>query len=161
MERGRFVETIRHEVWINASRDTVFDAITRREGLDAWWGKAVSAEPKAGTLVEFDHGLGDLLQMRVTELVPGERMEWDCVSDFSDPANPASEWLGTRLRFDLADGDPTGFAPVDHGIKGDRVTVVRFEHSGWADGARWLAYCSYGWALALQSLTNLCEKQEA
>ena len=43
------MNSILHEVWINAERSTVFDAITTRNGLDAWWGKAVQAEPEPAT----------------------------------------------------------------------------------------------------------------
>src|SRR5260221_14669074 len=83
-----------HEVWLNAEREKVFEALTTSEGLDAWWGKVMNAEPRIGAVVEFDHGLGNPLRMEITELIPNERLTWKCVSDFSDPSNPASEWRG-------------------------------------------------------------------
>ena len=30
------MDTIHHEVWINADRKSVFEAITAKDGLDAW-----------------------------------------------------------------------------------------------------------------------------
>jgi uncharacterized protein YndB with AHSA1/START domain len=102
---------IQLETWIRATPSVVFDATTTRNGLDAWWGKAVDAEPLVGHVIEFDHGLGELLRMRVTDLEPTNRVAWPCLSDFSDPADPASEWLGTSIEFTVRSGrdDPAGW----------------------------------------------------
>ncbi len=63
------MDTIRQEVWIEAETETVFEALTIREGLDAWWGPVSTAEPRVGSIVEFDHGLGEPIRMEITELV--------------------------------------------------------------------------------------------
>jgi hypothetical protein len=152
---------IHHEVWIGASREAVFDAIASRGGLDAWWGPVVNAEPKTGSVVEFDHGHGDLLRMKIIDLVPNERLEWECVSNFTYPGNPASEWTGTRLSFDLEDGDETGFEPLDAHFTGDKITILHFRHTGWADDSRWLAFCNYAWGVTLSGLEAQCMKQES
>jgi hypothetical protein len=155
------VGTIYHEVWINASREAVYDAITSQDGLDGWWGKVVSAEPQVGSVVEFDHGHGDLLRMRITDLVPNERLGWKCVTDFSDPRNPASEWLGTRILFELEDGGPTGFGPLDAHFEDGPITILHFRHIGWPDDARWFAFCNYAWGVTLSGLEAQCTKQES
>ena len=62
------METMEHEVWINADPAQVFEALTTRAGLDAWWGRALEAEPRLGSVVEFDHGLGDPMRMEITVL---------------------------------------------------------------------------------------------
>jgi uncharacterized protein YndB with AHSA1/START domain len=159
----RHVETIHHETWIKASTSVVFDAITSRTGLDAWWGRCLSAEPRVGHVIEFDHGLSDLLRMRVTDLAPNERVVWRCVSDFVEPVNPASEWLGTSLVFDLRSGveDPAvawmgarvGFSPQ----AGDDLTILDFRHSGWRSPSRWYPFCNAGWGAALGGLARYCE----
>ena len=89
------MDTMRHEVWIKADKQTVFDAIATQDGLNHWWGRAVSAEPKVGHVVEFDHGHGAPILMRITDLEPNERLVWRCVSDHPDPEYPGSDWLGT------------------------------------------------------------------
>lgn len=86
--------SISHEVWINAARPTVFEAITSRAGLDAWWGIASSVEQGVGATIEFDHGLGSPLRMQITEFAPETRLVWECVSEFADAANPASDCAG-------------------------------------------------------------------
>jgi uncharacterized protein YndB with AHSA1/START domain len=139
------VEAIRHEVWIAAGKDKVFQAITDRQGLDAWWGPALNGEPQVGYVVEFAHfGVGNPpLQMRIMDLVPNERLLWRCVSDFIDPGNPASEWLGTRILFELEEGDG--------------VTVLQFLHTGWPKESRWYGFCNYQWGVALTNLKHYCE----
>lgn len=150
-------ETIHHEVWISADQNTVFEAIATQKGLDAWWGKASDFEPRPGSVIEFDHGLGAPMRMRITDLVPDRRVAWECVSEFDNPANPGSDWLGTRLTFELRDGGPIGFDKIDATL-GDVVTIVDFRHSGWPTGARWFAFCNYAWGATLGSIARYCEK---
>jgi uncharacterized protein YndB with AHSA1/START domain len=146
---------IEHEVWIAADDASVFDAITTKTGIDAWWGTAVRAEPKVGSVVELDHGLGAPLLMEITELVPGERVTWRCVSAFDDPSNPASEWGGTRLTFEIAPRDTVELLGTKHD-----VTILRFRHDGWADDARWRAFCNAGWGHTLnENLKTYCEEE--
>lgn len=155
------MKMIEHEVWIRAEKKQVFDAITTREGLDAWWGKALTAEPERDHVVEFDHGLGEPLRMRSTELNPPQTVTWRCISDFTEPGNPASEWLGHRLHFDLEQG-PDESTPQwlqDRlGIeRGDRFTVLHFRHQGWDADARWFGFCNCGWGVTLHGLKRYCE----
>jgi uncharacterized protein YndB with AHSA1/START domain len=158
------VKTIEHEVWINADATTVFRAITPKEGLDAWWGKALTAGAELHHVVQFDHGLGEPLRMRITELNPGHGVTWRCISEFVEPGNPASEWLGHQLRFELEQGpddctpqwlqDRLGIQPDD------RFTVLRFKHTGWDRGARWFGFCNCGWGVTLDGLKRYCETRD-
>jgi len=160
------MSTIRHEIWIQADRPTVFDAVTTQQGLDAWWGKALNGAAQVGDVVEFDHGLGASLRMRVTDFVPNQRVEWECISDFSDPGSPASEWLGSRLRFTLEQ------APADaqHAWLRERlfaehpereITILRFQHAGWAADARWYGFCNTAWGVTLAGIQQHCEAMAA
>src|SRR4051794_18211042 len=89
---GAAVREMEHEVWLDANPVDVFAALTTKKGLDAWWGPVLNAEPRIGSVVEFDHGLGSPLRMEIIALIPNEKLAWRCVSEFSDPSNPASEW---------------------------------------------------------------------
>jgi uncharacterized protein YndB with AHSA1/START domain len=157
------MSTIRHEVWINADTKTVFDALTTQPGLDSWWGKALSAEPKVGHVIEFDHGHGDLLRMRITDLEPNERVVWRCVSDFTDPGYPGSEWLGHELHFELASAGDDPLAQRLLGIlfdtdSRDPVTILRLEQRGWSSDDRWSAFCNSAWGATLAGpLKSYCE----
>jgi uncharacterized protein YndB with AHSA1/START domain len=156
------VTTIQHEVWIHASKVDVFEAITTKQGLDSWWGTALNAEPQVGYVVEFDHGLGETLRMRITDVIPNGRLEWTCISDYRDPGNPASEWLGHRLIFELetAPDDPQHawlrqrlFAADPDGD----ITILRFQHAGWSNDSRWYSFCNTAWGVTLAGVQQYCE----
>jgi uncharacterized protein YndB with AHSA1/START domain len=147
------MDTICLEVWINAESGRVFQALTTKDGLEAWWGKVLSAEPRVGHVVEFDHGLGDPMRMEITELVPNERLAWKCVSAFSDPSNPASEWFGQTLVFELEPRHGVELLGVEHD-----VTILRFQNGGWPAEARWYGFCNAAWGETLGvNFKNSCE----
>lgn len=142
-----------HEVWIAAPTERVFDALTTKAGLDGWWGPVVAAEARVGYVVDFDHGLGEYLRMEIVDLVPNRRVTWKCVSAFDDPTNPASEWSGQTLRFDLA-------PRADVAILGDTqsVTVLTFHNDGWPADSRWRGFCNAAWGETLSvKLRTFCE----
>jgi uncharacterized protein YndB with AHSA1/START domain len=138
------LRTMEHEVWLPAETERVFEALTTREGLDGWWGKVVNAVPRVGSVVEFDHGLGDPLRMEITSLVPNERVTWRCISEFADPSNPASEWTGQTFQFDLM---PRENVELLGGQQS--VTVLRLRVTGWASEARWYGFCNTAWGTTL------------
>ncbi len=101
---------IRHLVIIDVPPDTVYDAITREEGLRGWWTPEAFAQQEVGSIAEFKFGEGYHNKMRVLRLEPPALVEWECLE--GDP-----EWVGTRFLLDLeADG---------------RSTILRFSHGRW------------------------------
>jgi uncharacterized protein YndB with AHSA1/START domain len=148
-------DAITHEVWIDAPPETVFAALTTKDGIDAWWGKVITAEPRAGTTVELDHGLGAPMLMEVTDLVPNRTVSWRCVSEFTDPTNPATEWRGHDLTFHIEWCEGIELLGHPHA-----VTVLRFEQRGWAPDARWRAFCNAAWGQTLHTnLKSHCEEE--
>jgi uncharacterized protein YndB with AHSA1/START domain len=151
------MRSIWHEVWIEAASENVFEALTTKAGLDGWWGPAVTVGSTIGSVVEFDHGLGAPLRMEISALVPNETVEWKCVSPFDDPSNPASEWFGQTLRFDLA---PRRDATILGATQ--NVTVMTFHNTGWPDESRWCGFCNAAWGMTLSvNLKNHCETNAA
>ena len=155
------MKTIHHQVWINADKRTVFEAITGREGLDAWWGNALNGEPQLDYVVEFDHGLGEPLRMRITELSADESVTWTCLSGYGEPGNPASEWLGHELRFELESGrdhpNPDWLRDRLDLNSGNGFTILSFTHTGWRGDATWFAFCNCSWGVTLDGLKRYCE----
>jgi Activator of Hsp90 ATPase homolog 1-like protein len=153
------MDAIHHEVWIDAERPVVFEAITTRAGLDAWWGKALVAEPEVGSVVEFDHGLGAPLRMGIADVAVPERLTWRCISEFGDAGMPGSEWLGHCLTFELAVGgeDPSAGWLRDRLGLCENFTILRFRHSGWEPDSRWRAFCNSAWGVTLDGLKRHCE----
>jgi hypothetical protein len=122
----------------------------------------VQAEPRVGSITEFDHELGEPFRMRVIDLVPDERLVWRCVTDVADPGNPASDWLGHRLSFALGSAtDRPSAAWMASRLFGadspDGITVLDFRHSGWTRESRWSAFCNSAWGVALNGLKQYCE----
>jgi len=147
------MDVMEHEVWLDADADRVFDALTTTEGLDRWWGKVLAAEPAVGSVVEFDHALGDTLKMEITDLLPNERVVWRCVSRFTDPSNPASEWYGQTFVWDITPRSTLELL----GTKRD-LTVLRLRIAGWPTPARWYGFCNTAWGETLGvKLTGVCE----
>jgi len=125
-----------HRVGIKSSSDKVFAALTEEKGLAGWWSKNVTASPAVGTNAKFRFGDRGFNDMKVIDLVPGQRVKWQCVDG-------APEWIGTELTFDLKQEAGS--------------TVVLFAQRGWKQQVEFMHYCSTKWATYLLSLKSLCE----
>ena len=69
---------IRHLVTIDAPADVVYRAVIQQEGLSGWWTEEALAEAKVGGVLEFKFGDEYHNKMRITQLVPDKRVEWEC-----------------------------------------------------------------------------------
>lgn len=127
---------ILHRVGINSSADKVFQALSEERGLSGWWTKNVKAAPVVGAVNQFRFGDRGFSHMKVVELVPGQRVKWECIDG-------AKEWIGTELSFDLRE---------ENGM-----TTVLFAQRGWREPVEFMHYCSTKWATYLLSLKLLCE----
>jgi uncharacterized protein YndB with AHSA1/START domain len=127
---------MRHLVTINAPAGVVYRAITEPKGLAAWWTQETVAQPKVGAILEFTFGDEYHDKMRVTDLAPNRRVEWECIEGHE-------EWVGTRFTFDLEEKDG--------------ATVVRFAHTDWAAATDFYALCNTTWGYYMLSLKTYCE----
>ena len=147
------VSELWHEVWIEADTSTVFGALTTKTGVDGWWGPVTGVAPKVGAVLEFDHGLGAPLRMEIVEFDAERRVVWRCVSMFEDSSNPASEWQGQVLAFDVAPRAAVALL----GTTQD-VTVLTFHNTGWPEESRWRGFCNSAWGETLGvKLKSFCE----
>lgn len=128
---------ILHRVGIKtASMDAVYQALTSRNGLAAWWTKDTTGEGnKVGDIIQFRFGAGGF-DMRVTDLQAPSLVVWE-VQD-----GPA-EWLPTTLRFELKqDGD---------------YVILLFKQMDWKEPVEFMHHCNTKWAVFLMSLKSLIE----
>jgi ribosomal-protein-alanine N-acetyltransferase len=137
-EEGGLAE-LRHLVAIDAPVSAVYRALTEQAGLAGWWTTAVVAEPRVGSVAEFDFGDRYHNEMRVAALDRDARVEWHCL-DGDD------EWIGTSLVFSLQ--------PDDGG------TIVRLTHGGWRAETDFFAACNSNWGFYMRSLKSFCETGE-
>lgn len=125
---------ILHRVGIVAPREKVYAALTTVEGLAGWWTSDTTGDPESA--LEFRFGEVGGFDLKVLELRPNERVQWEIV------AGP-EEWIGTTVSFELTtDGD---------------WTIVRFTHAGWREPVEFMNHCSTKWAIFLMSLKALVE----
>jgi uncharacterized protein YndB with AHSA1/START domain len=120
---------------VSDSPDAVYQALTTRDGLAAWWTNDTQGESGVGDVLRFRFPTGGF-DMKVVALDPGSSVLWDVID------GPA-EWIGTTVRFDLTqDGD---------------YTIVLFAHQGWREPVEFMHHCSTKWAAFLMSLKSLVE----
>jgi uncharacterized protein YndB with AHSA1/START domain len=130
---------ILHEVGIAASPQAIFEALTDKKKLAAWWTSDTRGDgAKVGGVLEF--WFGDFCQkFEVTDLQPGRYVKWK-----ASQKETMDEWAGTEIRFKLCPED--------------EQCMVAFSHSGWRDSSGMLPHCSTKWAVFLVSLKELLEK---
>jgi hypothetical protein len=127
---------ILHKVGIQSSSvDEAYGALTTLNGLSGWWTSDTRGETKAGGVIEFRFGAGGF-DMKVLESQPGKSVLWQVVEG-------PKEWIGTKVRWDLAQ-------------EGD-WTIVRFKHEGWKEPVDFMHHCSTKWGVFLVSLKSFLE----
>jgi uncharacterized protein YndB with AHSA1/START domain len=127
---------ILHKVGIKASTPSaVYKALTTMGGLCGWWTTQTGGDGNVGGIIKFRFGRGGI-DMRVLELVPDKRVEWEVV------AGPV-EWLGTTVSFNIAQESDW--------------TLLRFKHQGWKEPVDFMHHCSTKWGVFLLSLKSLIE----
>ena len=127
---------ILHRVGATATPEKVYDALTTRDGLAAWWTTDTTGDGVVGETIRFRFGDVGGFDMKVLEQRPNERVEWE-VTD-----GPA-EWIGTHVSFDLK--------------REDDYTIILFAHEGWREPVEFMSHCSTKWATFLLSLKQLVE----
>lgn len=119
----------------SASTDDVYAALTTTEGLSRWWATDTKGQTEVGGILEFRFAPGGF-DIKVLELVPGERVLWEVVDG-------PPEWIGTTIRWELK--------------KVDGWAIVLFAHEGWSEPGEFMSHCSTKWATFLVSLKQLVE----
>ncbi|GAA4335066.1 hypothetical protein GCM10023149_42800 [Mucilaginibacter gynuensis] len=127
---------ITHQVWIKASANKVYDAVTGQEGLSQWWIRKTTARPELGYINLFDEGASGVTPMKIIELTPNEFVEWQCLL-------PEDEWTNTRISFDIQQK------------KG--AVILNFSHSCWRQQSEYFSVCNFHWARHLLTLKSYCE----
>lgn len=128
---------ILHRVGIKSSSlDAVYDMLTSRAGLAAWWTNNTEGEAnKIGELLQFRFEAGGF-DMKVLELHPSKSVLWQVVDG-------PKEWIDTKISWDLKrDGD---------------FIIVLFKHQGWKQQTEFMYHYSTKWGVFLLSLKSLLE----
>jgi len=138
--------TIHHQISIDAPVAKVYEAISTAERISTWWDQQTRTETDRGVVLEHDPGPEHgVVKLRVVELVPDRRVEWECIS--THPASsPASAWTGTRFIFELAE-------------RGDRTTAVDFRQTGYDEQSPFFPVNTAAWGQVLERLKQVVESR--
>src|SRR5262245_49098343 len=150
--------TIHHLVLINAPVAKVYTAIATADGISTWWDKQTPVQTDRGLVLEHnpgpEHGV---VRLRVVELIPNRRVEWECVSNHPK-SSPASAWTGTHFVFEMAEHDnavtPESKDSQIHGI------TLDFSQTGYDERSEFFDSNNSAWGEVLQSLKKVVESQQ-
>jgi uncharacterized protein YndB with AHSA1/START domain len=132
-------------VAVDRAPTEVFDAINDVRG---WWSQDVEGDTDVvGAEFRFrGHDDAENLEhrstIRVTELVPGQKVVWRVLDNYMNFIDDQSEWKGTEIRFELSGTDGT--------------TEVHFTHAGLVPAYECFEVCSNAWGFFIgDSLRSL------
>ncbi|RYH66142.1 MAG: SRPBCC domain-containing protein [Alcaligenaceae bacterium] len=145
---------IRHEVWIDAPRERVYECLGSVDGVSRWWDTQIERITPRGPAWEHSPGPAHgVVQMLVLAREPGRMLQWQCISAH-DASTPASEWTGTTITFALGERASSAAASGGWARQIPVQTVLSFTHQGWKEGARFFAFCNTAWGTVLQQLKD-------
>ena len=144
---------IHHELSINAPLVKVYEALSLADQIGTWWDKQTAIQTDRGLVLEHnpgpEHGV---VKLRVIELVPNKRVEWECIS-VHPKSSPASAWTGTHFIFELSErthSSPAGRDQV-------RTTTVDFHQVGYDEHSEYSESNKAAWGEVLQNLKRVVE----
>ena len=147
--------TIYHQVRMNAPTVKAYRAVSTVDGVARWWDKPSATRMAVGSVLEFNPGVEHgVLRMKVLDLLPDRRVEWECISTHPK-TSPASAWTGTHVVFEISESVPMAFEIT----RRKRMAVLDFRHSGWDETSEYFGFCNFGWGEALLKLKKRCETQ--
>jgi hypothetical protein len=138
-ERKKTMANIYHHFPIKASVHQVFQTVSTPIGLDTWWTKHASGDPKEGAEFKLYFGPAYDWRAAVTRSIPDREFELKLISAQKD-------WQGTRVGFSLEENES--------------VTQVRFHHAGWPEPNEHYRVSCYCWAMYLRLLKRYVEHGE-
>ncbi len=134
---------ITHNLQINASADTIYDAVSTEKGISGWWSKdcTVGETANSDSLLKFNKQ-GTIVEMgfRTIELVPNKKVVWECTEN----GNPA--WIGTQIVTEIKEQNGNEHVIFSH---------ANFDEK-WA-GQDPFEMTKGGWEHFVASLKSYCE----
>jgi uncharacterized protein YndB with AHSA1/START domain len=136
--------TIHHRVAIEAPVAKVYAALSSAESIGTWWDAQTPIQSARGLVLEHDPGPAHgKVQLRVVDLVPGKRVEWECISTHPQ-TSPASAWTGTHFVFDLTGRDGGG-------------ATLDFRQTGYPEDSPFFGSNNFAWSQVLANLKRVVE----
>ena len=125
---------------VKAPAARVFEAVSTPNGLDTWWTKRSTGEPKLGATYGLHFGPGYDWQARVTKCAAPREFELQMGASHED-------WENTRVNVQLSEKSGT--------------TMVQFSHTGWPSANAHWRTSVYCWAMYLRIMSRHIEHGES
>jgi hypothetical protein len=125
---------------VDQSPEEAFAAINNVRG---WWSGEIEGETdKLGAVFTYRYKDIHMSKHKLTEFIPGKKVEWLVLDSFLSFVKDKIEWNGTRVEFEIS-------------TKG-KQTEVRFTHVGLVPQHECFGACSNAWGSYVNgSLRNL------
>jgi len=130
---------IYHDLWIKASIDQVFEAISEPSFIDSWWTNHCEGCTEKDGLYRFYFSNDYDWYAKVNELEINKHISWTMTQSDAD-------WDGTILDFLL--------------LEENDLVHLQFAHLGWKETNLHFRRTSYCWAMYLRLLKRFIEKGE-
>ncbi len=120
---------------VDQTPEEVFQAINNVRG---WWSEDIEGDTDTAD-AEFTYRYEDThrCRIKVTQLVPGERVAWQVLDNYFDFTRDKSEWKDTEICFDIT--------------ARDGKTEIRFTHVGLVPEYECFDICSNSWDFYLHT----------
>ena len=159
--------TIYHQVAINVPVAKVYEAISTAEGIGTWWDEQTPVQTEHGLVLEHNPGPAHgVVKLRVVELTPDKRVEWECISNHPE-SSPASAWTGTHFIFEIAERQSAaasaecGFADLSCQPGSGHITTLDFRQTGYDEESEFYGFNNFAWAQVLSNLKRVCESLQS
>jgi uncharacterized protein YndB with AHSA1/START domain len=148
---------IRQQILIEAPVAKVYEAISTADGISSWWDKQTAIQTDRGLVLEHNPGpQHGVVKLRVTDLVPNKRVEWECISTHPK-SSPASAWTGTHFIFDMTERNSVASSGSDLSQRG--ATALDFSQTGYDERSEFFETNKSAWEQVLQSLKQVLESR--
>lgn len=127
-------------ILVDQSQEEAFNAINNPRG---WWSEDIEGNTEKLN-DEFTYQYEDVhyAQIKLTEVVPNEKVVWFVKYNYFKFTKDRSEWTGTKVVFEIS--------------KKDNKTLIRFTHVGLVPEFECFQICQNAWTQYVQeSLYNL------
>lgn len=118
---------------VDQTPEEVFRAINDVRG---WWSEDIEGGTgKADDEFTYRYADAHRCRIKITELVPSQRVTWRVLDSYFDFTRDKAEWTDTEIHFEIAARDGT--------------TEIRFTHVGLAPESECFEVCSDSWEFYL------------
>lgn len=121
-------------ILVDQTPQEAFNAITNVRG---WWSEEIEGNTEKLN-DEFKYHYEDVhrCQMKLTEVIPGERMIWLVKDNYFKFTKDKSEWIGTKIIFEIS--------------RKENKTEIRFMHQGLVPQYECFEICKGAWTTYIQ-----------